>query len=539
MFDVNKLSRLYYAVKWPRSFFKDMNEFGKVDSAKINALFKETGAYKKLMYDFSKTESGKNDSLLEKYRKTYFDILNLGAASIQMIMFRDLDSIMCKSKLINVDEEVCKYIANSDYVSSIQSLFGLPENIIDKVSFRIANMPLTEANLQYLNNIKNYFVKFIKESQSQLRYFKDFYLQKVDFLYNDEISCDLYNIGLRQVIENSVLAYVKMQEIKKNQIAQNSSKKSEDKSDYNEQNLDDENKQGTVLVKPHKILSIDDAIEKNFNMFIGLDKVKQQLKAKYALIMKYPKKLDLNLNFRLVGNPGVGKSTMAEVMGKTFYDSGLLQNDTFNEYNGADLKAKFTGHTTAKVKEIFKNSLGGTLLIDEAYSLNNDEGHSDAFTADATSQIVKEVEQLLKKQAKDPNFRTCVILAGYADKIEQLMKTNSGFRRRFPNLIKLPDYTDKQLLDIFCFHMEKDGLKITKSAKDELLRIFKKEREKKDFSNAGLAMNLLQFAEEQQAVRTLDKKEDFVIKPEDIFSANQILLDEENECDRKPIGFGN
>ena len=50
-------------------------------------------------------------------------------------------------------------------------------------------------------------------------------------------------------------------------------------------------------------------------------------------------------------------------------------------------------------------------------------------------------------------------------------------------------------------------------------------------------MNLLQLTEEQQAVRTLERLNDFLIKPEDIHKASEVLLDQEEE--RRPIGFGN
>lgn len=535
MFNVERLSSLYYLAKWPKSFFKEMNEYGTIDTAKSQALFKETGAFEKLKYNFDSNEN--NSEILNSYRKIYGDILNLAGAAIQIIMLKDIDRIMSTSKNGTGDQRICEYIANQEYFHKAQALFGFPENIIDKVSFRIANMQLNQENLQYLKSVKSYLTDFIKESQSKLKFYREFYYKSINFLNNPTSSADLYKDGLAKIIESSLYALLQIIESQKSDSKSPAEIKPAIKS--TQKTEESENKDGrSVLITPHKILSIDEAISKNFERFIGLDKVKAQLKAKYALIMKYPNKLDLNLNFRLVGNPGVGKSTMAEVMGRTFFDSGLLKNDIFNEYNGADLKAKFTGHTTAKVKEIFEKSLGGTLLIDEAYSLNAEEGHSDAFTSDATSQIVKEVELILKEQAKNPSFRTCVILAGYADKIEELMKTNSGFRRRFPNLIKLPDYTDRQLLDIFCFHMEKDGLKITKAAREELLKIFKKEREKKDFSNAGLAINLLQFAEEQQAMRTLEKRDDYVITPQDILNANQILLDEEVEEQRRQIGFG-
>lgn len=539
MFDVDKLAKQYYLVKWPASFFHDTSGENRIDQAKVNALFKNTSVYARLGYNFDRADQ--DSPLNEKFRNAYTDILNLAGSAIQIIILRDLDYIMTKAPSTMQDQLVCEYMMNRKYIDSVQSLFGVPENIIDKVSFKIANSSLNEENLKQLENIKGYLTTFIRENQNKLRYFRELCYEDLRFLSHKGYSYELASKGINRIVERSANAYVRMLKIAEEQ-AQRKAQASFARSDENETEeksitLAKQNQAKKSIQSPRVVLSIDEAIAKNFERFVGLDKVKEQLKAKYALIMKYPHKTDLNLNFRLVGNPGVGKSTMAEVIGRTFYDSGLLEKDIFNEYNGADLKAKFTGHTTAKVKEIIEESIGGTLLIDEAYSLNQEDGRNDAFTQDATSQIVKSVEQLLKSQSQNPNLRTCIILAGYADKIEALMKTNSGFKRRFPNLISLPDYTDKQLLDIFCFHMKKDGLTLSKSAKDELLKLFKAEREKKDFSNAGFAMNLLQLTEEQQAMRTLERLNDFLIKPEDIQKASEVLIDHEPE--RRLIGFGN
>ena len=57
--------------------------------------------------------------------------------------------------------------------------------------------------------------------------------------------------------------------------------------------------------------------------------------------------------FMMLGAPGTAKTTVAEILGDILREEHLLKGNRFISVNGAELKGKFVGWTTEKVKQIF------------------------------------------------------------------------------------------------------------------------------------------------------------------------------------------
>ena len=96
-----------------------------------------------------------------------------------------------------------------------------------------------------------------------------------------------------------------------------------------------------------------------------------------------------------------------------------------------------------QVKEMVQSALGGCLFLDEAYALSGggkDGDRGDSFSDEALRTLLTETE----------NNRTslCVILAGYREAMEGLMRADPGLVRRFPSTIHLDDYTPAELAAI-------------------------------------------------------------------------------------------
>ena len=146
--------------------------------------------------------------------------------------------------------------------------------------------------------------------------------------------------------------------------------------------------------------------------------------------------MNINMNIVLTGNPGTGKTTLARLMHKFLLAYNVLKKDTFVETTAVELKGKYCGHTAPKVKAAIQAAMGGTIFLDEAYSLNK----GDSFSKEAIATLLTCLE----------NNRTGVlcILAGYRDKMAEMMRDNSGFERRFQGSLHLPDYTPKELVEI-------------------------------------------------------------------------------------------
>jgi SpoVK/Ycf46/Vps4 family AAA+-type ATPase len=76
--------------------------------------------------------------------------------------------------------------------------------------------------------------------------------------------------------------------------------------------------------------------------------------------------------------------------------------------------------------------MDGVLFIDEAYSLVA-ESSDDAYGTEAVQALLKRME--------DDRSRLVVVMAGYPDPMDQLIRSNPGLSSRFQRTFSFPDYT--------------------------------------------------------------------------------------------------
>ncbi len=182
-------------------------------------------------------------------------------------------------------------------------------------------------------------------------------------------------------------------------------------------------------------------VDKEIENLVGMANVKaifEEFRGKVAYVEKGGKQEIMNINMNMVftGNPGTGKTTLARLMHKFLFAYNILKKDVFIEKSALELKAEYCGQTTPLVQATINSGMGGTVFLDEAYSLNK----GDSFSREAIATLLTSLE----------NNRTSVlcILAGYRDKMSAMMRDNSGFERRFQTSIHLPDYSPADLVEI-------------------------------------------------------------------------------------------
>ena len=171
----------------------------------------------------------------------------------------------------------------------------------------------------------------------------------------------------------------------------------------------------STLKKPARRVEKNDAYRQLMNM-TGCAEAKEQLTAMLAAhrmshIAESRSRTVKQPYFHAVftGNPGCAKTTCARLYARALAQEGITKHDRFAELTRASLCGKYQGHTAQMVKEVFKQNKGGTIFIDEAYSLASDE--RDSFGAEAIDEIIVGLEN-------DPE--TVVIFAGYPEKMEQI-----------------------------------------------------------------------------------------------------------------------
>lgn len=149
-----------------------------------------------------------------------------------------------------------------------------------------------------------------------------------------------------------------------------------------------------------------------------------------------------------------------------------------------------------KTQNVVNKALGGVLFIDEAYSLLSD----DNYSRECISTLIKAME--------DHRDNLCVIMAGYPQEMEELLKANAGMESRIQFYIDYPDYSADELFTIIQQMVEKEHFIFDKRCKDIILDFFNNEIKchNKNFSNGRMARNLFEKVKMEQANRIIKEK---------------------------------
>ncbi len=156
-------------------------------------------------------------------------------------------------------------------------------------------------------------------------------------------------------------------------------------------------------------------------------------------------------HFILRGNPGVGKTTVARLIGQIFYNEGILLKGNTIEAKRDDLVDQYVGGTAIKTTECVERAQEGVLFIDDAYSLL-DKGDEHNYPKEA-------IDTLVPIMTNPDKYRFCMIMAGYPEPMDELLEMNSGLRSRFSkaNILTIEDYKPDLLQEIFVGSCRKDG----------------------------------------------------------------------------------
>ncbi len=270
---------------------------------------------------------------------------------------------------------------------------------------------------------------------------------------------------------------------------------------------------------------------------IGMEKITERVKEIVAQVKVSATNEKLErpcIHMRFTGAPGTGKTTVARILGEIFREEGILRKGGFFEYSGRDLVAEYVGQTAVKTSAICRDAYGSVLFIDEAYALYSEGGPgNNDFGREAVTTLVAEME----------NHRDdmLVVMAGYTDDMDRLMKMNEGLRSRMPIMLHFENYTREQLFEIFMLMVRKhfsysDDLEA--AAKEYFLALTDEYMNAREFSNARFVRNLYERTWSKAALRaSLEGRSDFMLKKEDFTAASLDKEFSEKISDRNRIGF--
>lgn len=231
----------------------------------------------------------------------------------------------------------------------------------------------------------------------------------------------------------------------------------------------------------------------------------------------------------LKGEPGVGKSEIARLVGQIFKREGLLRIGHTVEARASDIIADHVGGTAQQVSRLLQQAEGGVLFIDEAYALY------------ATKQEVSfkfEAIDALVQALTDPTRHFLLILAGYPntspeakDGVEALYEMNKGLRSRIKLEVEIQPYSAALLAEIAVQQLKQHSCRLGETVHAFGLRKLWEQklrtRHRRDWSNAREVVTYMRSVIANCRMRDSDTVEDVDFPAED----RPLLLGKERTYD--------
>lgn len=149
------------------------------------------------------------------------------------------------------------------------------------------------------------------------------------------------------------------------------------------------------------------------------------------------------LNVCLTGNAGTGKTEIAQLLGRMYYEANVLPQGHTVRASASTIVSQNVGGTAINVRALVQQAMGGVLFIDEAYALMK-----NAHGREAIDQLVNDMTTYEGQFA--------VVIAGYPRQIQRLLQSNEGLASRFGTSFELPDYTPEEMRQILYRFLESD-----------------------------------------------------------------------------------
>lgn len=222
----------------------------------------------------------------------------------------------------------------------------------------------------------------------------------------------------------------------------------------------------------------------------GLEEIKEAVNRQLAFFrtMRLRKEAGHNVpsslkHILLAGNPGTGKTTVARLIARIYYEEGIIGHPDLVERNRASLVGRYIGETEEKTLDAIKKAKGGVLFIDEIYALAEDSSDKRDFGYKAIDTLMPVLS--------DPELDVIVIGAGYEEEMDKFLSSNPGLASRFPMIMHFKDFSLDQLFEIAVNRLVDYDFRLSDEASICLRELLQKLMKVKNFGNARMALTLV------------------------------------------------
>ena len=257
-------------------------------------------------------------------------------------------------------------------------------------------------------------------------------------------------------------------------------------------------KNGVVTIEVyHDLLDndflLEDEVEENkeiisIQKLTGLQNVKKEINSlfHYASFIQDMNidKSNTYLNMFFLGNPGTGKTMVANIIADRLYSMGYLESREIIKVVPNDLIGEYVGQTKKTIRNILDSAKGKLLFIDEAYLIGQTSYRN------GRNPYMEEAMVELLKYLEDPTH--IVIFAGYREEMKKLYHMNPGLKSRIYKEIVFEDYSVTELYKILSDDLSKKGLSILDKDKKIFIHYIEELKEDKNFGNARSMLQLSQ-----------------------------------------------
>lgn len=234
---------------------------------------------------------------------------------------------------------------------------------------------------------------------------------------------------------------------------------------------------------------VTDVLDRLDAELVALREVKRRVREIAALLLvdKVRRTMGLDadpptLHMSFTGNPGTGKTTVAQRMGQVLHQLGYVRKGHLVTVTRDDLVGQYVGHTAPKTREVLKRAMGGVLFIDEAYHLYRVDNERDYG-----QETVEMLLQVMENQRAD----LVVIMAGYADKMDRFFSDVPGLSSRIGHHIDFPDYSAEELMDIAQLMLAEQFYRFSSGAEKAFQDYLGRRMEQPRFANGRSVRNAL------------------------------------------------